>query len=129
MKLHGAVAWGAAKHVESALETLHKLERESIDNRAEVRKRIADFEALRDSIEQLCRDAGKLLSRLTHDDGCDGSCNGTAQQWSVSVPPDDALIKSIDGLIAQTVSEGLKTAQAVAEGLKTAFGDFKKPNQ
>lgn len=74
MAFHSDVAWNASKRIERALEVLHKLEREAIDIRPEVRARILKFEALRDTVESLWMAASGLRVELQSADGCTGRC-------------------------------------------------------
>ena len=81
MRFHGAIAWRAGKQIKSALEVLHRLERECMgDDRTVVRRRILRFEALRDKVEALWSSASDLRLELVREDGCDGKCKGEAAE-------------------------------------------------
>ena len=74
-KLHNNIYKRALEDVRAALVTLHELETKSMDIRSLCREYIGSFEALRDSLESVGRQAATLRTDIIRRNGCSGSCS------------------------------------------------------
>lgn len=64
------------KRIEDALVQLHQVEARRSDLRPQMRGYIAEFERMRNELEDFGTKAAELRSRLLHENGCTGECTG-----------------------------------------------------